>query len=584
MPFLWTALGVAPLLIASRPASALELWGTGPLANASLQMSGDFELRYNVVDDRLGGDYTRLDNGFPLVGTGNVLDYWEQVNRLNALLTKNRFSAGVQVDEVALFGNRYLLDGQLEEERTLYEPGQFLSPWPDALVLLEKAWIEQRGTWGEVTLGDTYASFGRGIALNIVKNTDIDVDTSIRGFRSVLRQGDLEATLISGLSNTQQVSQQYPNIDISKTAADMITGLRLEDYGVGPAQVGAHGVLYKFGRSDPIDSPGILRYTEPVDAVVGGLMLSAPSLGGMHWYLEGDTFSYRATELGASTTASGEVKPLLGYAVYGSAVAYAGNTTVLVEGKRTKDTAVLNTFATPDKWQISTPPTLEYERVITEDAQAAVSSNDIGGGRIRIDQAMANGRFTPYISFMALRDLDTGGLHFNRTPETVGHAITGLQWFGKRRVVQVNTGFREDRRDDPAAGADRLAHFDGEVELPVGKVNQIEFNAAVRRFWWGNNPQQQSDYTEMENSVGWHQGEKWILLLYQDYSDNPLVQSAGNITGNLYGAVEVRYKARGDSEFRLFYGAYKAGIRCSGGQCRTLPGFKGVRFSWQGNF
>ena len=38
--------------------------------------------------------------------------------------------------------------------------------------------------------GDTYASFGRGIALNLVKNTNIDIDTSLRG----AKVGGLQAT------------------------------------------------------------------------------------------------------------------------------------------------------------------------------------------------------------------------------------------------------------------------------------------------------------------------------------------------------------------------------------------------------
>jgi NADH-quinone oxidoreductase subunit L len=35
---------------------------------------------------------------------------------------------------------------------------------------------------------------------------------------------------------------------------------------------------------------------------------------------------------------------------------------------------------------------------------------------------------------------------------------------------------------------------------------------------------------------------------------------------------------------KAFYGAYKSGIRCSGGQCRVLPGFEGARVSLVASF
>ena len=63
--------------------------------------------------------------------------------------------------------------------------------------------------------------------------------------------------------------------------------------------------------------------------------------------------------------------------------------------KATKDTERITTFTTAEGWEPSSVPTLEYERVITEDGAAAVNSNDIMGARVRVDYAAVPGEFTP---------------------------------------------------------------------------------------------------------------------------------------------------------------------------------------------
>ena len=585
------------------------MWGTGPLANSSVQVSSDFELRYHQNDDLVtipradGSTYEFADNPA-------VLDYFEQVQRFNLLLSREGLSIGAQVDQGAFFANKYVLDGEEVLERPLYDETQFISPWDSALVRLEKAYVQRRWDHVELTLGDTYASFGRGIALNMVKNTNIDIDTSIRGAKLDLFAGDVAFQLVSGLSNTQDVSQDNPNLLITRDVQHMVTGMRLDHYAVGPLQVGAHGVIYRFGREEERDQPPGTRYDGDLDAVVSGADTSFSALG-VDWAFEGDLFGYRSPEMIGSETQDS----LLGWAAYGSAALYPGKTTILVEGKATKDTERLMTFSTPENWEVANTPTLEYEMVITEDSAATVNSNEVVGGRVRVDYALKPGELTPYTSVAGFRDGEVGGLHFNRTAETVGHLIGGVEWVKGRHVVIVNTGFRVDVRDelggelnDPAAfdpfvgfapqsdlgRADRMAHLDAEVQIPIGPEDGIEIALNGRRFWWGENEIQQEDFLEMNNALGWHRGDQWVFLLYQDFTDNPVITSRGNIPIDvpatseeapddqyLYGAGEVIWHPNSASTVRLFYGAYKAGIRCSGGQCRSLPGFEGGRVSWQ---
>lgn len=557
----------AALALLALPAPALAL----DVAGASLQVTDDLEVRYHHVPDKLEHFEDR-----------NILDYIEQVNRLNLLYTRERWTLGAQVDEVSLWMDRYILDDEL------YFDVELLSDevrWPaeSVFVRAEKLSAQRRGDKLELTVGDSYTSFGRGIALNIVKNTDIDVDTSIRGARAVLRGGQTDLTFTTGLSNRQQVSQDNRNVDIQPDSPHMVTGARLERFGLGRANVGAHAVAYSFRRSyldedGWLDRSGLTRYAGAPDALVGGATVDLPGLGGIDWFAEGDVLQFRAEDLAGGTD------PLLGYAGYLSAAAYPGPIVLLVELKRTKDTERLNTFTTSEGWEVANVPTLEYEMVITEDSSAAVNSNDLWGGRARADLAIRPGELSAFASMAAFRDNELGGLHFNASPETITHPMAGVQWLGGERSVVFNAGWRRDQRQDADEGYDQLLHADADVHIPIAGHHALEYAGNIKQFHWGNNALQQSDFVELSNAVSWHMGETWTLTVFQDYADNPLISSEGNLAEHVYGAGELQWKPSSNLVIKAFYGAYKAGIRCAGGQCRSLPGFEGGRLSLSGTF
>jgi hypothetical protein len=568
--------------IAASPAHAFELWGTGPMAGGSVQVMYDGELRYH----RAGlPDPGRMANSQPYLLLPNmpVHDYIEQVQRVNLLATRNRLSIGLQFDQVGLFSNEYVLDGEDQQSWPLYNEG-VLSPWDNGYAVVEKMFVRQVSDQWELTVGDTYASFGRGMALNMVKKTDIDVDTSIRGAKVVTRAGDVDFTAVTGLSNQQQVSQDYPNLAIRPNIYHMVGGMRVERFGqIGG---GAHAVIYRFARplEETLGSP-LVRYEEDIDAAVMGANVELTDVLGMDVYVEGDLYDYRAPEM------TGGENSRQGYATYASVSAYPGKAVVLLEVKKSKDSELLTTFTTVEGWEPANVPTLEYERAITEDSAAAVDSNDIQGARIRIDYAVTPGKLTPYIAAAYLQDTDTGGLHFNQSPETIVHPVTGVEWRENGYSVQLNTGHRVDQREQSDLGADQMTHLDATIHIPLFGHEALELDLDIMRFQWGENVVQQEDYSEMSNALVWHHGEKWVFVLYQDWSDNPLLRSTGNlaqisdgIDENLYGALEVQWSPTTHMTVKAFYGAYKAGIRCSGGQCRQLPGFNGARVGLNGTF
>jgi hypothetical protein len=568
--------------LGAAPARAYDLWGVGPLAGATAQLSTNFDLRYHRVPEKLTFFEDR-----------RVLDYAEAVFRANLLISKPGLVIGAQLDHVSYYGAKYYLDGELVYERPLYDPSGIVSPWEQAMFRMEKLYATRRWEKVELTVGDTYAAFGRGVVLNVIKNTGIDIDTSITGASTSVRLGDLELSGVTGLTNPQDVSQFNPNRGITEDRGHMISGARLAHYALGPVQAQAFGVLYRFARSDEFDLPELTRYGEPVDALAGGASLEAMGVGGLDMVAEVDVFDYRAPEMVGDPALSRR----LGYAGYAALTAYPGAFSVLLEAKRTLDTERINTFTGVEGWEIAAAPTLEYENVITEDASHTVNSNDLMGARARVDWSIRSGEIAPYLSFAGFRDHDVGGEHANDSPETIGHAIAGVQYLKGRGVVQINAGVRRDLRDDAAEGMDKMAHLDAEVQIPITETGSFEIALNGRKFAFGVNELQQSDFLEMNNALGWHQGEKWVFLVYQDYSSNDvaLAGTEGNLAFidpalygedkvRLFGAGEIIYHPRPSSTVRVFYGAYKAGIRCAGGQCRNLPGFEGARLTWTSTF
>lgn len=546
-----------------------EVLSSGPAGNGAAaggETHGLFDFRFR--------HYRSQDELYDFPGNP-VLDYQESVARLSVFGGSSKLTFGLQGDAVALFSNEYLLDGETTYERELYSPGLY-GPHPNWYFSVEKVWA--RGRNGPLTwvVGDSYAAFGRGYSLNIVKNTDIDVDTSLRGVQGTLSKGAYEVTLLTAFTNPQQVRLYNPNGAMQPDRMHAVHGVRGDWY--GPVHVGVHGVAYQFSRApDPTGDP-FSAWSQAVGAGVVGATLEASSVGPFDLGAEFDYIRYNAEEIQVDS----------GMVAYVSASAYPGRTAILIEGKFSRDTEHLNRFSVTDGYELATGPSLEYERVITEDSSAAINSNDIGGGRVRADFAVGKGAnsITPYASVAAFRDNDLGGVHFNQVPETIVHGLGGILGVMGEFHVLGNAGYRMDVRDtvgelgaSPENPGDSLLHADLAVTVPLGHQFSLEIAPSAMAFHWGVNPIQQTDYVDFSNALAIKYGTAFALIAYTDFSNNELINSTGNLTDDLYGAGEFQWMPNSATTLKVFYGAYRAGIRCAGGQCRSLPGFDGARLT-----
>jgi hypothetical protein len=536
----------------------------------SVSFNDDFELRYWTTDDRL-----------PDPSDVPVLNYVEQVNRLNANATAGRWTFAAQLDQVALFADRYYLDDVLVLERDLTSdglPNVFPGRLADtAYINLEKLRATVEGDWGSLSLGDNYVAFGRGMALNLNRNVDIDIDTSIQGSKAVFRPGAWDVTLVAGQANRQQVYQDNPNLQIEGDRRHLIAGARAERFGLGPMNLGAHGVVYDF-----VEETGwgpSLSTLDPFDAVVGGVTAEIVGLGGIDAYVEGDLYAY-----GPNQPSPPESGSNLGSALYASASAYPGPFVVLLEGKRYQEAERLNRPLATELYEVAVAPTLEYERAVTEDSSEALNSNDVYGGRIQVDWAAIPGKLVPNVAVATFRDADLE-LHNNTVPETVLHPTIGVEWIDGELAVLANAGYRVDDRDGTELGADRQLHGDLSMNFPLPGEFLGYVSAYGEWFRSGTNAFESVEYVEAETgySLVWR---SLAATLFVDTSTNPIVTLArpGNVTDTLFTSAELQVKPAQSWTIKALYGAQKAGIRCSGGQCRQLPGFEGARLSVVGSF
>ena len=517
-----------------------------------------------------------------------VLNYVEQVNRFSAFFTRGKYNGWAQLDQVALFFNRYSLDGQIYDERQLVQPSLRTRTPGFSYVNLEKLAITRKSGDLDLTLGDFYAAFGRGGVLNLNRNVDIDIDTSIQGVKATYRPGDWAITGLVGQLNRQQVFQDNPNILIGPDRRHAIAGLSIERYGLGPATLALHGSAVEYVRQEGL-FPGLRDLGGGPDVLVGGATMEL-STGPIDWAGEADIYGFPTNEAWGGGEPCGGDPRCVGFAGYLSSTIYAGSTSILVEAKRYSNTERINGPLTSELYEIAILPTLEYEIAITEDSAATLNSNDIVAGLVRID-VQASDTFMPYLSFMAARDRDLGVLHFNRVPETVLHPLMGVELIAGEASVLSNAGWRTDLRDGTTWGYDRQIHGDVQAKFPLGGGFFLAPQVNIEHYKWGVNvgpgesqDLQQTDYVELESSLSLMKGSKVAATWFTDYTTNPLVNDVGNLAKNWFGALELQYKPTPAWTLKAFFGAYKSGIRCAGGQCRQLPGFNGARIAATGAF
>lgn len=265
--------------------------------------------------------------------------------------------------------------------------------------------------------------------------------------------------------------------------------------------------------------------------------------------------------------------------------------------------------------QYTQAPTLEHEASITEDINGSVQSNDITGWKAQAEVWNMDSDTTVTVGFANAFDAESHP-PFSDGREITLHptfAIDQPLHFEKFNLhLKGDIGYRHDlpwpeEETDSFQKHTGMFHYRADIGISFGK-HAFELVSTYRRHHftledeecWERNGSEQCDkddgWVSTENAFSWTYAGKLTLALHLDFTDDPIVQSLqnGGAIGNLwydedfrasaYVGGEVIWKPTSDLELYLFGGSQKSGIVCTGGACRTVPSFTGVKTRVTVNF
>lgn len=482
----------------------------------------------------------------------------------------------------------------------------------------------------ELTLGDFYAQFGRGLTLSVRKVDEFAFDTTIRGakvdwsWRNDHRK--LSVTVLAGYGNPVRVDEVsgrrlvapeswvfagMPTFDAGSSYSpataptfrpDGLFGVRVEG-GTDRVVVGAYGSLVArggpgqlVGSADPssVVFPGSsdpvreAKYLETASA-----SLSLPHLGELGaGYLEAAT-----QRLSGGTTAFGSAAPpervVTGQALTGSLSLDTDRWLALLEIRHTRrfsplranvDTLSASEFV---GLQYSAPPTTGP---ITQDTEFNRFADCTTGGRAHLDYRRNEnlivygsvGYYQTWSERFGDCGVSGGGLLASDRDDVwdpfVGIIVTYNQ---NRSRANLWGGARFDQAAEPAVTASGAStrEFYREAYLRYDAIHTIDDTWAVQ-MQGTHRARAETDtdahpWKEGENYLGVHWDSKIIATFGYEYTtrfSNPLSYFNGSVFYRL-----PRGWLPGDSNLRVFVGQQRGALRCINGVCKVFPDFTGAR-------
>lgn len=516
--------------------------------------------------------YWKVRTVNPLTDETTNEDFYDLPQRLYVTTATGPLSFGVQVDAIAALPR---FEAQLFADDA--PPHAFRT----GTVVAEKIFARFTPSDDLIEVGDFYKSIGRGIALSTIRNVDIDQDTTLQGGSAELYFGPIQAHAFGGITNPQTVSLTLRN-RLTYEVKDRIVGAAVIGEG-GPVIVGAHMVNYFYDPEASRQTELRHRTFEVERANVFGVTVNAPDIAGrFDFYAEGNGVRYRAMDPFDDL----RTRLINGHALYGSLTGYFGPLSAQIEGKSYIEFEAINLRAGLQfqPYEYVTPPPLEKENVVTADSSHAVNSSHINGARANV--AYTRGTLTYRLTYQFAQDLGRSNVDLN---EWINHVIGAIEYRNSGRFAQISTGYRIEPRTRHPERMDRLFHLDADVLFPLGGERTIESKLLVyRSHVLDPVPDPGSggatNVFNSELTLSFRPRTRYGLTVYLDDTNDPQAAGLqpGGSTGNLgrgrYLAGEIDFRPTPNGVLRLFVGAQKGGLKCSGGTCRVLPPFEGVRF------
>ena len=553
------------------------------------------------------------------------------LNRLNAVLRWGQWTAGLRIDSQVYWRrpvdnpNFSALTPALQTQVVVDNESRFQTS-----VYPAKVWGTFSAPGVEVTVGDSYAQFGRGLVLSLRKLDELGVDTTLRGLKVRVERDPFAFTWVAGFGNPTRVDEAtgralfvtVPSAGGSPLAlfgSDRIIGAEIQAGRGLPVSLATHAV--QFVRCAPYSYDASGRPVTDLSADPSGVLLgSCNSTDTAIWLasLPNSPTSLNAREI-TMVGQSIEVPSLWGHgkfyaeaamqqrvhdtqaedlhgngnALYAALSLDAGPASATFELKSNR-----NFYAVPaainltraSEFIVDTysflPPAETMNQLDTEFGNFNAC---VDAGRLRGDYRLTNNvmLWAQGVYAYSRSEQDAGCDEHGNTvgaadPASVQNrvwdGVGGFEWYFDEESSHVYASV--GARDDTKATGDfyyRELHAEYSVAKVIGGPLSVEIQGRhrIRKEENTNLLPVGGTYAEQ----WWHEGENYVALkvapkwvFTQGFEYTTLT---GQPTYYLNGAAI--YKFTSGSNVRLFVGQQRGAFRCASGVCRYFPPFEGAR-------
>ncbi len=487
--------------------------------------------------------------------TGSNFVDW--LNRFEVDASYRQFTAQLRLDTDLYFNAPVAAPGATRLQNLL------LNRYADRADL-EKVNVGYSSRHFDLTVGDSYVSFGRGLVLSMRRLDELAIDTSLRGVNAVGRFEGLTVNGVGGVSNVMNVDPQTGRE--ANDPDDLIYGGHAE-YRFGKYVVpSVNAAQIRFNNGDAAPGIGSTLQSEvnaPSRRTTNASMaLELPYLFGYgSAYFE---LAHQWRYYGPSRVA----RP----GFYGSAPATVGPLTALVEYKDYRDYQPVTTSLQPSLYPelalsdfYTAPPTLERL------TQEVLDNTNVSGPRARLDVTVTP-NIVPFASMAEFQN------HVYDTTAIDPYGGIELHWQNGRSRALFSGGYRSERYNDSVAQKELVGrvfqdttHFEYDINQSLVGPYSIELDGLHASHY---------DYSTTHYNL-WHEGQAYLSLKradhwsvaagYEYFTESPALTLSNYVNSS------VSYVVVPGVLVRLFAGGQRAGIKCVNGVCRNYPAFDGVR-------
>ena len=492
-----------------------------------------------------------------------------------------------------------------------------------------KLWATYSAPGVEVTAGDAYVQFGRGLALSMRKVDELGIDTTLRGGKVQITRDPFSITAVAGFANPSRVDEATgrslwvtnPPGDPTTPVygSDRIFGIDLQAGRGLPLTLSTHLVHFSrcapyhyvngsveadffkdpstvaFGTCDATDTDTWLKSLNGTplglqshNITMAGQSIEVPSLWGHGTFYAEAAVQQRESDAGEKTDLNGN-------AVYAALAFDIGKTSSTIELKSNRNfyTVAASVGQQAPEFAIVAysflPPAESFNML---DAEGTGDFNAcVEGGRYREDVNVSpdlllwgQGVFAYSLSENPNGRCDQLGRTITATPGIPVASVQDVAWDG---VAGVEYSFNDRLshvfasagvRDDTLKDGD-FQYREQHVEYSIAKYLRGPWSLEIQG---RHRHRKEKDFNinpityvqpwwfEGENYVALRMAPKWVFTAGFEYTTligQPTYYENGSVI----------YKFTSSSNVRVFVGEQRGAFRCASGICRFFPAFEGAR-------